>query len=267
MGGSMGKTKINHFVPQFLIKHFSDEDGKYWVNTEKNVSNKNTRKIFSQLRLWEQDIENQLSLEESKISVVMNKYIRELKPKNFVGMTELFIPEWNVQVLNFKDNKYEYDLLHNFLIKQQIKLLPDSDEILKLDTMLTSNSWNITILNYSLSEHLKLPAFVLTDNIPKMILFPKPDGSHVLFFSFPIAPYTMVVFSNTEEQCDYFRMKYRYPHLYNLEAVASPDDGHHRIAKFVCNSEEYANNLIEEINRRNVVNKGISIKSNKIYPR
>ncbi|MDG4956892.1 DUF4238 domain-containing protein [Lactococcus lactis] len=264
----MGKTKINHFVPQFLIKYFSDEEGKYWVNTEKSVSNKNTRKIFSQLRLWKQDIENQLSSEESKISVVMNKYIQELKPQNFVGMAKLFIPEWNMQVLNFKDNKSEYDLLHNFLIKQQIKLLPNSDEILKLDTMLTSNSWNITILNYSLSEHLKLPAFVLTDNIPKMNFFPNPDGSHVLFFSFPIAPYTMVIFSNTKEQCDYFRMRYRYPHLYNLEAVASPDDGNQRIAKFVCNSEEYANMLIEEINsRKKEANKGISIKSNKVYPR
>lgn len=263
----MGKTKINHFVPQFLIKYFSDEDGKYWVNTEGTVTNKNTRKIFSQLRLWEQDIENQLSSEESKISVVMNKYIRKLKPKSIVGMAKLYIPEWNMQVLNYKEDKDEYDLLHNFMMKQQIKLLPDSDEILKMDTMLTSNNWNITIVNYSLSEYFKLPAFVLTDNIPKMILFPKPDGSHEIFFSFPIAPYTIVIFSNTKEQCDYFRMRYRYPHLYNLEAVASPYDGHQRIAKFVCNSEKYANELIEEINRRKVVNKGISIKSNKIYPR
>lgn len=216
------KTRMQHYYPRCLVKHFVDEDGKTYayVGSSKKIIRTNTTKLFMKRDCYETDngIDNQLEIKLSQYESQVGKVIDGLLSLDENRILNLFDEEkWilfryiylqyirtdsgRIKVIERIEAERQYSVRKKQGDLREIK--EKKSKIKTFNKVMKENNIDIYVNSFVLKEmfrnmhmHIEFSEvpFWTSDN-PVIIL---DDWRKVLF---PIHPYVCIVFQHTDINC------------------------------------------------------------------
>ena len=231
-------TKNNHYIPKALIRRFSSESGERFYCEKGIVGKKDAKKIFSASEIYDDKLEKDFNLNESKLKGVLEENDERLKIKICVLLREMSIPEWNIQIYDSKDNEEAVNILNTFFIRMNLKFYSANtnkdqrETAFARDASVTGNlkgSDNIVFIRYNFN----FCPFVLPVNIPVLL----PVGMNIVFAT-PISKDILMLHYCNKITLGNFIKKYRFKHQINLSMVYTNTPSGQVLCNFVCSAAE-----------------------------
>lgn len=252
----MKETKRNHYLSQCISKNFITEGNKmFWqydCSGKKQIVAKNITRLYSELRIWNQELEDCLShsweneLAEDLKYLVNKKMQRVMIP----GREGFVVPQFHIEpitdvnmekrlsklifqtILLQRKNAKEKDIQ----IEKNIKEFYERDFSMKLPVSLVEIN---PIVPY-------YPPLILVDGMLFIYYIPhanKKNGTsgHIAFM-FPISTKRMLIWGN-REALDYFCQEYQNIHYLNLCRIEQQN----KKCKIATQNKQYMEILVPQI--------------------
>ena len=220
----VNEPKKHHYIPQFILRNFYNQDDQvlYWDIEKKTLSKRNTKKIFMNMNMYRDEVNNvdnptiiekSFSVFEEEIAkLIRDKFIDKSvieitrgeleKLRIFLELLSFrsdsrmkqykeksFTPETMEILKEYQPNEDYEDLWKKELLEltkcRCLKDIVDStviDPIIKVDFENSYKGYYMTILDARGGE------FILSDIYPTLEIFPLVDANIHLHAFYPISP-------------------------------------------------------------------------------
>ncbi len=224
----MSDTKRNHYLSQCISKNFIINDTQtFWTydcKQRNGLQEKKIKKLFSSLRIWNQEFENTLGRNVENLVSKDLKYLAEKQMlKTIIPSNEgLRVPQFYCEAINDEEMEKRLSKLifQTMLVQRNNKKNPDvgvESTIAKFYEADVGIKMPLTLVE--INSIGLYPPLILIDCMCFSFFVPKTDRinntcGHVCF-SFPISPRRMLVWGNVED-VSFFCKKYANIHYFNL---------------------------------------------------
>lgn len=226
------EPKRHHYIPQFILKNFNDENSQiyYWDIANKELQKRNTRSVFMNMHMYRDDnnypnqptiIESALADFECEISKIINGKLLEdnrvVLKRNELEQLRIFLSllsfRSNLRMEQYKDNKFDNstrNVLKEFskedfesLWKKELLELAKArsfEEIRvnnNIDPIIKTDFLNDLTGMYMTLVDARGGDFVITDIYPTLEIFPVKLNANIhLHCLYPLSPTRMLLLNN-----------------------------------------------------------------------
>lgn len=228
----VSEPKRHHYIPQFILKNFNDENSQiyYWDIANKELQKRNTRSVFMNMHMYRDDnnypnqptiIESALADFECEISKIINGKLLEdnqvVLKRNELEQLRIFLSllsfRSNLRMEQYKDNKFDKftrDVLKEFsdedfesLWKKELLELAKArsyDEIREnqnIDPIIKTDFLNDLEGMYMTLIDARGGDFIISDIYPTLEIFPiQPNVNIHLHCLYPLSPTRMLLLNH-----------------------------------------------------------------------
>ena len=265
----MSKTKRNHYLSQCISKNFavggSNTFWEYNCMTKSEVRPKNIRNLFSDMRLWGQELEDALSNEyENELSI----YLKELNEKYICqtvipGRYGLEAPQFYIEeILDDKVKKTLSKLWFQILLIQlrNADTKDITNEKIIKSLYATGVDLKMQVGLVELNKRVNYPPLILVDVMAFAYFVPeydvKTNTKGYVCWMMPISPTRFLIWGNKQDIL-YFCKKYNDIDYLNLCRIAQQG----KQCRIATQNYDYLESLIPQINSFNSGNNVVKIES------
>jgi len=224
------EAKRHHYIPQFILRNFNDENGQitYWDIENRKLEKRNTRSVFMNMNMYRnEEYDNPVQTEldfstfECEIAELINKKIFK---KNMIVLSrrELETLRIFLTLMSFRSDlrmkQYAYNNFDPSTREILLKMQPDGDFVLlwkrELNTLAKCRRYDEIESSEGIDPIIKLDFlndlkgyymtfvdarggnFLITDIYPTLEIFPLINSDIHLHAFYPLSPTRMLVLNH-----------------------------------------------------------------------
>lgn len=249
------EPKKHHYIPQFILKNFNDENIQvnYWDIKNSKLEKRNTKSVFMNKNMYRDEelnekdptqIESKLSVFESEIADIL---LKKVLNKNEIILSrseveklrifmELLSFRSNLRMEQYKKSKFDTDteeILKEYqtdgdfekLWKKQLNVLATCRNFKEIkdsniiDPIIKRDFMNCLEGYYMTIIDARGGEFLLSDIYPTCEIYPTSIGNIYLHYLFPISPTRIIILNHIMFKDKTFKYDPFFAPMYNLSQI------------------------------------------------